>query len=569
MRIGRWVDCLHLPKGQHDDPVIASVNQTTLNPRLAERVESLGVTVASVADDGWATIQGTSRWIERLITDSPLFAEALKKQLQNLRIATGTAQEIWPGVWLAPLRVQRHRRVGMVPVDPPLMVAFFLSSEILDSPWLEKLCDDGQLDHASVLDRIDREALVSRAEAQRLARVLDWMHHDSVEIDRRHLELRTLSQQLGDSYEELSLLYKLSVHMAVNHSPAQFLTDACRELQQVIGLRWLALLLVDDDQRLNGLSGQIYTAGYVGSDVNLIKRFGHILLLQQRATTEPLIIENTEELGIPHLSRVADHLLVVTLMRNGVPFGVLFGADKQDGRHITSADAKLCNTLANSISIFLQNMMLYEDMQTMFMGTLHALTHSIDAKDSYTHGHSERVALMAKNLALAIGLDTEEAERVYLSALVHDVGKIGVPEAVLCKAGPLTDDEFELIKRHPEIGAHILANIRQMQDLIPGVLYHHERWDGGGYPHRLSGEDIPLYGRLICLADSFDAMSSNRSYRPALEHSQVLEEIRRCAGKQFDPQLADAFVKLDFEPFFELIKHHIQLDEDRKQQQVA
>jgi HD-GYP domain-containing protein (c-di-GMP phosphodiesterase class II) len=136
------------------------------------------------------------------------------------------------------------------------------------------------------------------------------------------------------------------------------------------------------------------------------------------------------------------------------------------------------------------------------------------------------------------------------------VGKIGVPEAVLCKPGHLTQEEFNLIKLHPEIGSKILQDIRQMQDLIPGVLYHHERWDGKGYPHNLRGREIPLFGRLIGLADAFDAMSSNRTYRQALDHEQVLKEIKRCAGTQFDPELADIFVKLDFGPFYELISRH-------------
>ncbi|MEL7087887.1 MAG: HD-GYP domain-containing protein, partial [Planctomycetota bacterium] len=198
----------------------------------------------------------------------------------------------------------------------------------------------------------------------------------------------------------------------------------------------------------------------------------------------------------------------------------------------------------------------FEDSQTLFLGTLHALTRAIDAKDSYTFGHSERVAALSRLLAQAADLDESTAERVYLSALVHDVGKIGVPESVLCKPGRLTDEEFELIKAHPEIGAKIIRDIRQMEDLIPGVMHHHERWDGRGYPHRLGGLDIPLFGRIIGLADAFDAMSSNRTYRSALDHERVLKEIRLNRGTQFDPELAERFFEIDFTPFFTLIHRH-------------
>src|SRR5690606_20290161 len=130
--------------------------------------------------------------------------------------------------------------------------------------------------------------------------------------------------------------------------------------------------------------------------------------------------------------------------------------------------------------------------------------------------HSERVAYMATRLGEAIGLDAETAQRLHIAGLVHDVGKIGVPEAVLCKPGRLTDEEFKLIKLHPEIGHRILRDIPQLADVLPGVLSHHERWDGKGYPHGLAGEEIPMFGRLIAIADSFDAMSSTRTYRSAM-----------------------------------------------------
>jgi putative nucleotidyltransferase with HDIG domain len=183
------------------------------------------------------------------------------------------------------------------------------------------------------------------------------------------------------------------------------------------------------------------------------------------------------------------------------------------------------------------------------MGVLHALTRSIDAKDAYTRGHSQRVAELSRTLAHKIGLSEEQCERVYLSGLLHDVGKIGVPEAVLTKPGKLTAEEFDAIKKHPEIGAQILGNIKQLQDIIPGVLYHHERWDGKGYPFGKKAEGIPLIGRIICVADCFDAMGSTRTYRAALSLETVLEEIKRCSGTQFDPTLANVFLQLDFEPY--------------------
>jgi HD-GYP domain-containing protein (c-di-GMP phosphodiesterase class II) len=351
-------------------------------------------------------------------------------------------------------------------------------------------------------------------------------------------------------------MYKLSSNMMVNQTPDSFLGNACCELQQVVGLRWMVLQIADQQDNLCVLAGQIFTAGELPTGKRALKQIGLQLIQEVGTSSEPVVLDDLSRMNIPGLPDLAHHLLVVPLVREGVPFGLIFGADKLDDSHISSIDSKLCSSLASTMSIFLQNAMLYEDMQSMFLGTLHALTSSIDAKDSYTHGHSERVALMSRRLAEAAGLDDLTCERIYVAGLVHDVGKIGVPESVLCKPGRLTFEEFELIKQHPEIGARILQDIRQMHDLIPGVLYHHERWDGNGYPHRLTARDIPLFGRVIGLADAFDAMSTNRTYRRALKHEDVMAEIERCAGSQFDPDLAKVFMKLNFDPFFEMVQKH-------------
>jgi putative nucleotidyltransferase with HDIG domain len=197
-------------------------------------------------------------------------------------------------------------------------------------------------------------------------------------------------------------------------------------------------------------------------------------------------------------------------------------------------------------------------VNSLMMGLLHSLTSAVDAKDAYTCGHSERVALLSRHLAQQARLPEHDVERIYMAGLLHDVGKIGVPESVLQKTGRLTPEEFEAMKKHPAIGARILRDIKQIEDIIPGVLHHHERYDGKGYPAGLAGDSIPLMGRIICLADCFDAMTSNRTYRKALPLEVALTEIRRCSGTQFDPVLADAFLQIDVEQFRELLRNHQQ-----------
>lgn len=526
-----------------------------LTDRLIERLTALQVTAVLVSSNGTCTPVCDVRPIERLILGAPAFRATVARLWEQLSERAGEAVKVWPGVYFVPMPSQRRRR-SQSAAETQIPVAILCGQDLLDSEHMHLLCDQQQMDMSYALSQIDRSALLSPTEIKRLALSLGWMKQDSVELNRRVQELQAMSQHLAESYEELSLMYKLSSNMMVNQTPDSFLGNACYELQQVVGLRWMVLQIADQRENLCVLSGQVFTAGKLPTGKRALKQIGLQLIEDVGQTSEPVVLDDLSRLDIPGLTDLAHHLLVVPLVREGVPFGLIFGADKLDDSHISSIDSKLCSSLASTMSIFLQNAMLYEDMQSMFLGTLHALTSSIDAKDSYTHGHSERVALMSRSLANAAGLDELTCERIYVAGLVHDVGKIGVPESVLCKPGRLTFDEFELIKQHPEIGARILQDIRQMHDLIPGVLYHHERWDGNGYPHRLAARDIPLFGRVIGLADAFDAMSTNRTYRRALKHDDVMAEIQRCSGTQFDPDMAKVFMKLDFEPFFEMVQKH-------------
>ena len=184
----------------------------------------------------------------------------------------------------------------------------------------------------------------------------------------------------------------------------------------------------------------------------------------------------------------------------------------------------------------------YDDLREAYRGTMESLRLAVDAKDTYTKNHSDRVSYYAVLLAKKIGLPEEEVEIIRDGGLFHDIGKIGIPDSILQKTSPLTDDEYSDIKNHPSIGAHILQPAKIFDKIIPMVKHHHERFDGRGYPSGLKGEDIPLCARIVCIADSFDAMTSDRSYRPRYTLFKAIEEIENCKGTQFDPELADAFV---------------------------
>ena len=186
----------------------------------------------------------------------------------------------------------------------------------------------------------------------------------------------------------------------------------------------------------------------------------------------------------------------------------------------------------------------HQDARELFEQTAEALASAIDAKDSYTNGHSRRVAEYSQKIAREAGKSEEECEKVYFSALLHDVGKIGVSIDILTKKGKLTSEEFEQIKLHPVMGGQILSSIRQSPWLSIGARYHHERYDGRGYPEGLKGENIPEIARIIAVADAYDAMTSNRSYRKAIPQHIVREEMVKCIGTQFDPEYAKLMIHL-------------------------
>ncbi|MHC5076310.1 MAG: HD-GYP domain-containing protein, partial [Planctomycetota bacterium] len=229
--------------------------------------------------------------------------------------------------------------------------------------------------------------------------------------------------------------------------------------------------------------------------------------------------------------------------------------DKQD---FDSTDIKLFTSVAGSCAVFVENGRLFKDLKDLFIGSLRALTNSIDAKDQYTRGHSERVAFISKWIAdqlVECGLlDEKEISKVYLSGLLHDIGKMGIEEVVLRKNGGLTEQEMYCIKTHPSVGASILSEIKQMREIVPGVLCHHEREDGRGYPNGIKGDQIPLVSKIIALADSFDAMTSRRTYRDAMSVKQAIDEIQKGLSTQYDEVVGRVFLESDIYRLWDIIQ---------------
>jgi putative nucleotidyltransferase with HDIG domain len=197
---------------------------------------------------------------------------------------------------------------------------------------------------------------------------------------------------------------------------------------------------------------------------------------------------------------------------------------------------------SNQVAIAVENANLYEQLRETFFGTALSLADSLEKRDPYTGGHTKRVSNYSIAIGKVLGLDAGEMEIVTLAAILHDIGKIGVRDSVLLKEGKLDESEYASMVSHARYGAEILSHVRGLQPVMAGVLAHHEMYDGSGYPDRLQGDEIPLAARIIAVADTFDAMTTDRPYRKALTFEEALAELSRCSGRQFDPKVIEAFL---------------------------
>ena len=198
-----------------------------------------------------------------------------------------------------------------------------------------------------------------------------------------------------------------------------------------------------------------------------------------------------------------------------------------------------------------------EELEKAYLESIQTLRYTVEAKDKYTKGHSDRVSEYSVLIGKNMGLSEDDLQKLKIGGLFHDIGKIGVPDSILLKESKLTDEEYSEIKNHPSIGKHILSNATIFQDIIPIVYHHHEKFDGTGYPGKLKGEDIPLLARIAAIADTFDAMTSKRSYRDALPIQIVKNEFQKFSGTQFDPEIAKIFLNI-------LDNHYDEIEEIQK-----
>lgn len=523
---------------------------TAVLDALAARVRAGGLFLIVLGTDGSPVYHDSQsafffqRYVLPLLQYGDPTDPALLDRIRNLEVNSPvTVWNSFPGVILAAFPCVERRQLTGTIVLAGRSVNFDLAEEVL------RVCSRLGLDAAWLRQQAEELVAYDEDSIKRQAGLVTGMLKDQLRLAGMDTELNSLSGHLSNAYEELSLIYQISGGMRINRPANDFFKQACLEVLEATGMQGLGVAL--SGENVPGQEPVLY--GNLSLPPGTVHRLAAELIPLLRQSKGPLLVNNLpNDKSFSWLAKHVRQLMAVPLQRQEIVLGCLFALNKSGG-DFDSQDSKLLNSIANQSAIYLENAMLFEDVHGLMMGLLHSLTSAVDAKDAYTCGHSERVALLARHLVIEAGMGDAFAERAYMTGLLHDVGKIGVSESVLQKTGRLTPEEFEQMKKHPSIGARILQDIKQISDLIPGVLHHHERYDGQGYPSNLVGENIPLMGRIICLADCFDAMTSNRTYRKALPLEVALTEIRRCSGTQFDPKLTEAFLRIGAEKFRQLL----------------
>ena len=365
-------------------------------------------------------------------------------------------------------------------------------------------------------------------------------------VHRHHETVNSMAAEICDNYEELNLVYDLCPQIAAKQTRAAIGEILVAQTAEILASRRVSLLIYDKrDNSLRVLASRGLPEEVRNTVISASGSICEELVLNE----ELLVLADTiEDPRLKTMSRgdydtTAFAIARMPLRVHGELIGLLTATERPTNDPFTAREGKLMMALATMGAISLQNGRLTEQLNEMFMSVVQCLCGAVDAKDPHTHNHSARVAELAVLTGKQIGGCPPELLRdLRLAALMHDVGKIGVPENVLCKPDRLTREEWELMKKHPELGAKILSQTKELERIALVVLYHHERYDGNGYPVGLKGEEIPLHSRIISVADTYDAITTDRSYRGSRSPEVAIAEIKRVCGTQLDPMVVDAFL---------------------------
>jgi putative nucleotidyltransferase with HDIG domain len=351
-------------------------------------------------------------------------------------------------------------------------------------------------------------------------------------------EKKTLARETLDKYKEITMLYDFSERVALCLNPNEVADLVGAEAKRVINTGHVSVLLQSRDQPdlLQGISAEETSSGVETVRTNEGIR-GDVFLSGKAEIVNDVA---SDPRFIPRRSRVSSLMCSPLRIKDKI-IGVIDIASERPHTY-KAEDLKLLIALSSQSAASIETARLYEELKNAFFTMVQTLAETIEKRDPYTAGHTKRVMEYSIAIGEEMGLAEEEMVRLRLAAVLHDIGKIGVRDNILLKEAKLTDEEFEAIKKHAVYGEEILSHVYQMKQVIPGVKHHHERYDGSGYPDGRKGEEIDITARIIGVADSFDAMTSDRPYRKGLDLGIALAELKKHTGTQFDPVAARAFL---------------------------
>jgi HD-GYP domain-containing protein (c-di-GMP phosphodiesterase class II) len=366
-------------------------------------------------------------------------------------------------------------------------------------------------------------------------------------------EIEDMAQELTHSFEDFYLYSRVATQIKTLKFTSGLQMDLAKSILNTMRID-LAFIVLPDRQENNVVVGEETCSSKIPDPDNFIKDLIIAIPPGDPTLKESYYIVNDSRtsLGFRKLNEEPFRFLAAMIRNEDQFYGWLGLVSFNIAEIFRRSELRLLISMAEQLALAISSTDLYQDLERFGINMVKSLVYAIEAKDVYTRGHSERVSHYCMLMADRLNLEKTQKKNLQLASMLHDVGKIGIPENVLCKPGRLDIEEFNVIKGHPEKGFNILKPLEQMSESLPGILHHHERMDGGGYPLGLAGEQIPFNARIIAVADTFDAITSNRAYRLAKSPKEAMAIIEKVSGTQLDPQCVEVFKDvfnkdLDFE----------------------
>lgn len=376
--------------------------------------------------------------------------------------------------------------------------------------------------------------VIPRATLDRLASLASAQFTNRKVELRLENEVQQLTSQIEYTFEEISLLHSLTQRLQLSRSPLELANHCLARLHSLIPAAGNAIWMqLDHDRHHFSVEGELPLDEF--QLARLTSRF------EEHDWARPLVKNNLAKTLLGADFPGLQNFILVPIGEAPFRRGWIISCNLNEDEEYGSVEASLLNSIGTILGTHLRNIELYREHQALVISFVRSLVQTLDAKDPYTRGHSERVALIARRLGQELRLPADDLEDIYLASMLHDIGKIGVDDRILRKPDQLTPEEFREIQQHPMIGYRILKQLKNLQHILPGVRSHHEAFNGKGYPDCLKGEEIPLMARIIAVADSYDAMCSDRPYRKGMPLERLEEIFRRGSGMQWDPNVIDSY----------------------------